>query len=184
MRASTNLFKNAALSAVLLAVTGFGQSLPPEIKAKVDDKIKQLQSWSADPAIVAAVKAHNSSMPAEDKAMTNEKWSKLTVLDPYVRGFSKNPLGVYLKTKKDDQISECFVSGADGTKVAFLSKTTSWSHADKDKHKVPMTGKTYIGPVALDESSGLQEIQVGLPVLDNGKPIGSVVVGLSVSKLQ
>ena len=46
-----------------------------------------------------------------------------------------------------------------------------------------MTGKTYLGPIALDESTGLQEIQVGLPVLDNGKPIGSVVVGITVSKL-
>jgi hypothetical protein len=138
---------------------------------------------SADPTIVAAVKAHNSNMPAEDKAMTNEKWSKLTVLDPYVRSFTRNPLGIYLKSKKDDQISECFVSGADGTKVAFLSKTTSWNHADKDKHKVPMSGKTYIGPVALDESSGIQEIQVCLPVMDNGKPIGSVVVGINISKL-
>jgi hypothetical protein len=168
---------------MLLAGTVFGQALPPEIRANLDNKIKQLQSWSADPTIVAAVKAHNSNMPAEDKAMTNEKWSKLTVLDLYVRSFTKNSLGVYLKSKKDDQISECFVSGADGSKVAFLSKTTSWTHADKDKHKVPMSGKTYIGPVALDESTGLQEIQVGLPVLDNGKPIGSVVVGISISKL-
>ena len=183
MHTSTKLWNAAALSAVFLVGTAFSQSLPPEIKANLDNKIKQLQSWSADPAIVAAVKAHNSNMPAEDKAMTNEKWSKLTVLDPYVRSFTKNPLGVYLKSKKDDQISECFVSGADGTKVAFLSKTTSWTHADKDKHKVPMSGKTYVGPVALDESTGLQEIQVGLPVLDNGKPIGSVVVGISVSKL-
>ena len=183
MRISSNLLKAAALSALFLAGTGFSQSVPPEIKANLDAKIKQLQSWSADPAIVAAVKAHNGSMPAEDKAMTNDAWSKLTVLDPYVRSFTKNPLGVYLKTKKDDQISECFVSGADGTKVAFLSKTTSWSHADKDKHKVPMSGKTYIGPVTMDESAGLQEIQVGLPVLDGGKPIGSVVVGINVSKL-
>jgi hypothetical protein len=183
MRTSTNLLSAAALSVVFLAGTGFGQSLTPEMKSAVDAKIKQLQLWSADPTIVAAVKAHNTGMSAEDKAMTNEKWSKLTVLDPYVRSFSKNPLGVYLKTKKDDQIAECFVSGADGTKVAFLAKTTNWSHADKDKHKVPMTGKTFIGPVALDESTGLQQVQVGLPVLDGGKPIGSIVVGLNVSKL-
>ena len=183
MHTSTNLLRAAALSALFLGATGFSQSLPAEIKANLDNKIKQLQSWSADPAIVAAVKAHNTNMSAEDKAMTNEQWSKLTVLDPYVRSFTKNPLGAYLKTKKDEQISECFVSGADGTKVAFLAKTTSWSHADKDKHKVPMSGKTYIGPAALDESTGLQEIQVGLPVLDNGKAIGSVVVGISVSKL-
>jgi hypothetical protein len=178
-----NLWNAAAWSAMFLAGTAFSQSLPPEIKANLDNKIKQLRSLSADPTIVAAVKAHNSNMPAEDKAMTNEKWSKLTVLDPYVRSFTRNPLGIYLKSKKDDQISECFVSGADGTKVAFLSKTTSWNHADKDKHKVPMSGKTYIGPVALDESSGIQEIQVGLPVVDNGKPIGSVVVGINISKL-
>ena len=183
MHTSTKLWNAAALSSVFLVGTAFSQSLPPEIKASLDNRIKQLQSWSVDPAIVAAVKAHNSSMPAEDKAMTNEKWSKLTVLDPYVRSFTKNPLGIYLKSKKDDRISECFVSGADGSKVAFLSKPTSWTHADKDKHKVPMSGKTYVGPVALDESSGLQEIQIGLPVLDSGKPIGSVVVGISVSKL-
>ena len=175
--------KASALATLILAWSGFGQSLSPEVKTILDGKIKQLQTWTSDPAIVAAVKAHNSSMSTEDKAMTNEKWSKLTVLDPYVRSFSKNPLGVYLKTKKDDQISECFVSGADGTKVAFLGKTTNWSHADKDKHRVPMSGKTYVGPIALDESTGLQQIQVGLPVLDNGKPIGSVVVGLNVSKL-
>ena len=183
MHTVTKFLRTAALSALLLAATGFGQSLSPEVKGRLDNKVQQLQAWSTDPAIVAAVKAHNSAMPTEDKAMTNEKWARLTVLDPYVRSFSKNPLGVYLKTKKDDQISECFVSGADGTKVAFLSKTTYWSHSDKDKHKVPMSGKTYIGPVALDESTGLQEIQVGLPVLDNGKPIGSMVVGISVSKL-
>jgi hypothetical protein len=115
--------------------------------------------------------------------MTNDQWARLTILDPYVRTFTRNPLGAYLKSRKDDQIAECFVSGADGTKVAFLSKTTYWSHADKDKHRVPMTGKTYIGPVALDESTGQQLVQIGLPVLDGGKPIGSIVVGLAVSKL-
>ena len=183
MRISTNAWKAATVAALLLAGTGFSQTMPPEVKANLDKKVKQLQAWSTDPVIVAAVKAHNSNMPAEDKAMTNDKWSTLTVLDPYVRSFTKNPLGVYLKTKKNDEIAECFVSGATGTKVAFLSKSTFWSHGDKDKHKVPMTGKTYIGPPALDDSTGLQQIQVGLPVLDNGKPIGSIVVGMNVSKL-
>jgi hypothetical protein len=174
----------AALSAVFLAGIGSGQSMSPEIKAKVEAKIRQVQGWSTDPVIVAAVKAHNSGLSAEEKAMTNEKWAQATVLDPFVRSFTRNPLGTYLKSKKDDQISECFISGADGTKVAFLSKTTNWSHADKDKHKVPMSGRLYIGPVALDESTGLQQVQIGLPILDGGKPIGSIVIGLALSKLQ
>lgn len=183
MRVLTNITSAAALSVVFLSGIGFGQSLPPELKAKVDAKVAQLKGWSTDSTIVTAVKAHNSNAPAEDKAMTNEKWSQLTVLDPFVRSFSKNSLGAYLKTKKNDQIAECFVSGSDGTKVAFLGKTSSWSHADKPKHKVPMTGKIFIGPVATDESTGQQLVQIGLPVLDGGKPIGSIVIGLAVSKL-
>ncbi len=115
--------------------------------------------------------------------MTQEKWRSLSVLDPAVRALTKNPLGLYLKSKQDAQITESFLSGAGGTKVAFLSKTSNWSHAGKDKHQVPMTGKVYGGPPQLDESAGLQEVQIGLPVLDAGKPIGSIVVGLGVSKL-
>ena len=63
--------------------------------------------------------------------MTNEKWTELTVLDPLSR-FSRNLLGVYLRGKKDDQIDEIFVSGADGTKVAFLGKTSFGHTRTKD----------------------------------------------------
>jgi hypothetical protein len=47
-----------------------------------------------------------------------------------------------------------------------------------------MTGETWIGAVKVDDSTGQQLIQVGLPVLDGKKPIGSVVVGLRVDKLR
>jgi len=159
---------------------------PPsgELKAKIEAKVKELSAWSTDADIVAAVKAHNTNPPADAKAMTNEKWRQLTLLDPFVRSFSRNPAAMAVKAKKPEWISECFVSGADGTKVALLSKTTSWSHADKDKHKTPMAGKTWIGPVEVDESTGLQQVQVALPVLDGGKPIGSIVFGLSVAKIK
>lgn len=178
------IFVVVVASTVTFSSLAIAQQVPPEIKAKVDAKVKQLQSWSTDPAIVSAVKAHNTNPPAEVAGMTNEKWKSLTLLDPVVRSFSKNSLGQYLKTKRDDQITECFVSGADGTKVAFLSKTSSWSHKDKDKHRLPMAGRIWTGPLEVDESTGMQQIQVGLPVLDAGKPIGSIVIGLGVSKLR
>jgi hypothetical protein len=105
------------------------------------------------------------------------------MLSPDVKAFSKNDLASYLRTIKDATISEIFVSCADGTKAAFLSKTSNWSHKGKPKHDVPMSGKTWTGKPELDESTGVQQIQIGLPVLDNGKPIGSIVVGLNLSKL-
>ncbi len=169
--------------ALCFAASCFGQSLSPEVQAKVEAKVKQLKSWSTDPAIVEAVKANNAAAPAAYRGMTQEQWKSLSVLDPSARALTKSPLGQHLKSRQDPQITECFISAADGTKVAFLAKPTFWSHKDKDKHKLPMSGRVYIGPAQLDESTGLQEIQIGLPVLDGGKPIGSIVIGLAVSKL-
>jgi hypothetical protein len=88
-----------------------------------------------------------------------------------------------LKSKKTDAVSEAFLSGSDGNKVAFLAKTSSCCHKGKAKHDDPMAGKTWQGPVEVDESTGLQQVQVAVPVLEGDKPIGSLVVGLSIAKL-
>jgi hypothetical protein len=167
--------------------TGVGltaaEGLDPALQAKVDAKIKEAQTWAADPVIVNAVKAHNATVPADQAAMTQAKWAALTVLDPMVRGFTKNEAAEFLKAKKTPAVTEAFVSDAAGLKVAFLAKTSNWCHKGKAKHDVPMTGKTWQGPVELDESTGQQQLQISVPVLDDGKPVGSVVIGLSVAKL-
>ncbi len=177
------------ISALCSLLTGMStlwataQGLEPAVQAKVDAKITEIKTWAADGAIVNAVKAHNATLPADHAAMAQDKWQALTILDPFVRSFSKNAAGELLKSKKGDVVTEAFVSDAAGLKVAFLSKPTSWSHKGKAKHDEPMAGKAWQGTVEVDESTGLQQVQVGVPVLDNGKPIGSLVVGLSLSKL-
>jgi hypothetical protein len=160
------------------------QALEPAVRAKVDEQIKTIQNWASDAILVKAVKEHNAALPPDQAAMTQEKWKSLSILDPFVRSFNKNEAGQFLKSKKTDAISEAFASGADGLKVAFLAKTSNWSHKGKPKHDEPMNGKTWQGPVEVDESTGLQQVQIAVPVLDGGKPIGSLVVGLAVSKLK
>lgn len=171
---------------VICILTSVGQA-PPEIKAKLDAKIQTLTPLSTDSEIVNAVKAYNAATPsAESQAMTNDKWHTLSVLDPFVRATAKTPLSEYLKTKKkmDDTIAKIFVSGADGFKVGYDAKTEHWTHKGMPKHEVPMTGEVWIGTVKVDDSTGQPLIQVGLPVLDGGKPIGSIVIGLRVDKLR
>lgn len=155
----------------------------PAVQAKIDARIAEIKVWAADPVVIEAVKAHNAAVPADQAALNQDKWRALTVLDPLVRGFTKNAAGQFLKSKKSEAVTEAFLSDAKGFKVAFIAKTTNWSHGGKPKHDVPMTGKTWQGPVELDESSGLQQLQVAVPVLDGGAPIGSLVVGLSLLKL-
>jgi hypothetical protein len=179
---NSRLLRFLALAASLLAVAS-AQTVTPAVQTKIDAHLKQIAAWAAEPNIVEAVRAHNAALPPEQASLTQEKWRAATVLDPVVRGFTKNPAGVFLKSKKTDIVTEAFVSDAAGLKVAFIAKTSNWSHKGKDKHDVPMTGKTWQGPVEVDESSGQQQLQVAVPVLDGGKPIGSLVVGLSVTKL-
>ncbi len=177
--------KNLFLAAILFlnGVLASAETLAPAIQAKVDEQIKGIVGWAADPVIVDAVKTHNGTVPADQAALNQDKWRALTVLDPLVRSFAKNPVGQLLKTKKGEFITEAFVSDAAGFKVGFIAKTSNWCHKGKPKHDVPMTGKTWQGPIEVDESSGQQQLQVAVPVLDGDKVIGSLVVGLSVTKL-
>jgi hypothetical protein len=174
----------AAAVALAAAAPASAGPVDPAVQAKIEAQLKAIQAWASDPALVGAVKAQNAATPAGHTGMTQEKWAALTPFDPFVLSFTGNPAAQFLKGKKDAVASEMFLSSADGTKVAFLAKTTSWSHKGKPKHDVPMTGKTWQGEVETDQSTGLQQVQVAVPVMDAGKAIGSLVVGLQVARLK
>lgn len=168
---------------VIVALSARAGTLDPAVQAKVDAKVKEIVAWAANPVIVEAVRAHNAPLSPEYVVLDQAKWRALIALDPVVRGFTKNTVGQFLKSKKDENITEAFVSDAAGYKVGFIAKTTNWCHKGKPKHDVPMTGKIWQGSIEVDESSGQHQLQVAVPVFDGGQPIGSLVVGLSVTML-
>jgi len=173
----------AMVAAISLVSIPAKADLSAEAKTKVAERLKQYSSLGSDPAVVKAVREFNAAPPAEAKGMTQDKWKGLSVISTEIRAFSKNALASFLKGKKDDGITEIFVSGADGNKVAFLAKTTGWCHKGKPKHDLPMSGKTWTGSVEVDESTGKQQVQIAFPVLEKGKAIGSMVIGLDIAKL-
>jgi len=155
----------------------------PALQAKLDVQYSVIEKWAADPVIVAAVRAQNSALPAALAQLNQDTWTELNLLDPRVRGLMNNPAGLFLRGKRSDVYSEAFVSAADGTKVGFMAKPTNWSHHGKPKHDLPMQGQRWQGAVEVDASTGVQQIQISVPVLDEGHPIGSLVVGLSLRGL-
>ncbi len=172
----------SGLAVVGLVVVARAQ-LAPAVQEKVDAEIAAAQALAADPVIVEAVRGYNTAPPGEARAMTQETWKRRTLLDPFVRGLSRNPASLALMGAKSAFVTEAFVSGGDGGKVAFLAKPSHWSHRGNAKHDRPMRGDLWQGMVETDESTGLHQIQVAVPVLDAGVPIGSLVVGLSLSKM-
>src|SRR5690349_8820063 len=176
-------FKLAAIG-VLLALTTQSRALEVGVQSKIDAQVKEIQEWASDGTIVNAVRSQNSAKSEEAKAMTQDAWKQLSVLDSFVRRMTQNAAAEFIKSKRADVITEAFASSADGAKVAFLAKPSNWTHKGKPKHDVPMSGKVWQGDVEVDESTGFEQLQVAVPVLDGGKPIGSLVVGLSLSKLK
>lgn len=168
----------AAAGAAPAAVLG-----DPAAQAKVDARVAEIRRWAADPAIVAAVAAQDAALPAGFAAMTEAKWMTLSPFDPFVRSFAKNPAAAALRSKKASWASKAFVCDARGYKVAFLEKTISWCHAGTPKHEVPMSGGTWQGRISVDPTTGSADLQVSVPVLSEGKPIGSLVVNLRMSEL-
>lgn len=168
----------------IIITNAFAEALTPEQRTALNKQVEEFKKVVSDTKVVEAVKTVNTAALVDYKDMTQDKWKELPVLDPKVRYFSKNPTAEFLKSKKSDAITEIFVNAADGTKVAFLSKTSNWSHKGKAKHDDPMAGKTWQGSVEVDESTGLKSVQVALPVMDGSKAIGSMTVGFSVTKLK
>lgn len=171
---------------VLVVLPGRGgEALPADdaLQARIDEKRQVIQAWAQEPVVVGYVRAHNAAGGGSKTGITQEKWKTLSVLDPLVRSFTRNPAASLLRERKTEVISEAFISGADGTKAAFLSKPSNWNHQGKPKHELPMAGKSWQGLVEMDESTGLRQVQISVPVLDGGVPIGSLVVGLKVTKL-
>ncbi len=176
-----------AVALMLLVFAGHGGEAVPvdeALQVRLDKKLKLIQAWAQEPVLVDAVKAHNAGGGGSRTAMTREKWKTLSILDPLVRGLTRNAAASFLRERKTEVISEAFISGADGTKVAFLAKPSNWNHQGRPKHDLPMSGRSWQGPLEMDESTGLRQVQVAVPVLDRGVPIGSLVVGLSVTKLE
>lgn len=170
---------------MICSLPAFADDVTPEQKSKLDARFDVLEKLAAEPDIVAAVKAGNAEQSPEVKAMTQDKWKAATVLDPMVRNLTKNAAAAVLKKAQaaDGALSEAFLSAANGTKVAFLTKTTNWSHKGKPKHDDPMAGKRWTGPLEVDASSGLNQVQIAVPVILDGKPAGSLVVGYQLTKL-
>jgi hypothetical protein len=171
------------LCAVLSGPLLKADEISPDVQAKIDHWIAEAKQWAADPEIVKAVVAQNAQLPAGFAEMTQEKWESLTDNDPFVRALTRNAAAQLLRAKRTDEITEAFLSDGNGLKVAFLTKTTNWSHKGKPKHEVPMAGKPWQGKLELDKSSGARQVQVSVPVLEGEKPVGSLVIGVSLSAL-
>lgn len=160
--------------------------LTPTIQANLDKQKSVIAEWAANATIVKAVTDQNTKGPIA--GMDNAKWKSVRRSDPTIAAFQENAAGALLKTKLDDSqglFSEAFLNAAQGEKVAFVEKTSSYVHKGTPKFDTPFdSGKAWLGKPEFDESSQAYAIQISVPVAAGGKNIGVLVVGVNLSRLE
>ncbi|MGE3539875.1 MAG: hypothetical protein AB7N91_20885 [Candidatus Tectimicrobiota bacterium] len=179
-----------ALGSALLLWTASAQAasfeMTPAIQALLEQQKTLVTAWAADPALVQGVQAQNAKGPLA--GMDNARWKTLRRTEADIKAFQSNPAGQWLKHKLDASggvFNEAFVNAAQGEKVAFVEKTSSYIHKGQPKFDVPFsTGKAWQGTAEFDESSQTYAIQIAVPVLADSKPIGVLVVGVNLSHLE
>lgn len=186
-----NTLRLIVLTAALLVVPTLvlgqqGFQISPPMQAELDRQKGVIAEWAADAAVVTTVKEQNARGPLP--GMDNPKWKVSRRSEPLVKAFQTNAAGRFLKSRLDaagGTFSEAFLNANRGEKAAFVEKTTSYLHVGQAKFDVPFgTGKPWQGKPEFDESSQIYAVQISVPVLDDGKVIGVLVVGINLSHLE
>lgn len=160
--------------------------LSDKIQNELNKRKTEVSEWAADAVIIKAVKEQNAKGPIA--GMDNAAWKLARRDDSVVLALQQNPAAKFLKDRirrDGSAFNEAFLCGALGEKVAFCEKTSFYNHAGIPKFDVPFKkADAWQGPPEFDESSQTYAIQLAVPVLDGGKPIGVLVVGVNLSHLE
>jgi hypothetical protein len=155
-----------------------------DIQEQITWQVWNANGWAASPIVVEAVLAQNKKGPIA--GMDNAKWKTVPESDALVKGFIDNETGKFLQAelaKTDGVCVGAFLNAAQGEKVAFTEKTGSYIHKGSPKFDAPFaTGKPWQGKPELEDKVYI--IQISVPVLSDGKPIGALVVEIDGSKLE
>lgn len=172
---------------------GSSKKIDAAIQAKIDTWKTEAAKWASDPIVSKQVADHNAKGPID--GMTEDKWKVLKPRAPEVKAFETNPAGEFLKARLAESkgaVTEAFLNGAKGEKVAFTDKTSSYCHKGKAKFDKPFDSKNaWQGEPEFDESTQIDSLQIAVPILEVRKDgekestvsIGVLVVGLDLSKL-
>lgn len=188
LHALTFVFALAALPAQADKEKAKKFEVTKEIQQQIDDWKKTVSQWAADKAVVGAVVEQNQKGPLE--GMDNKKWKTLRRRGGEIDAFTGNAAAKLLGERAQATggvVSEAFLNGQKGEKVAFLEKTSSYLHAGSPKFDTPFQKlQAWQGEPEFDESSQAYAIQIAVPVLDAQDPkkaIGVLVVGLNLTQI-
>lgn len=165
-----------------LALTSYSTlaaELPAPLQAKADKYKQKLVEWAANPVIVHAVKEANAKggLPG----MTNSKWLEIGDKDQTAMAFVSNKAGTLVsKWEEDKEINKLVVRDEKGNLVAASTKPLLYNNAVRPVYANAIKGQVWVdSKIAPDPTTQIKSVQASAPVMDGGKVIGVIHVGIT-----
>lgn len=176
----------AVAMGLALASAAFAQSAD-EIQKNLTLQARTIQSWGREALFVSAVNAQNAKrVPAARIKETDERWmaGKAAAL---VREVTTGPCADRLRqlVTTNSSYGESFVMDNQGAIVCATARTSDYWQGDEMKWQRAFNGgkgAVFIDRPKLDESAAKRLAQISVPVIDNGRIIGALTVGVTIGK--
>ena len=185
----------AAMAIIFLAPAAYAAG---EHEGPIRELVKsQIKGWSANPTIVAAVKAQNgkhAGLAQADIDALDKKWRAETdagskpMIDELLGRPASKELAGY-KNGGEGLFTEIFVMDNKGLNVAQSDVTSDYWQGDEAKWKKTFLAgpdALFIDEVEFDESTQTYQAQVSVSIADpdSGESIGAITVGVNVELLE
>lgn len=178
--------------AVFLGLTLSAGAAQADIQSQAHQFVaERLGDMISSEAVVSAVLAQNAQTAdlSEDAiiALDND-WRGGD--DALISAALSNPLSDQLRAIVEEGqgvYSEIFVMDARGLNVGQSAKTSDYWQGDEAKYQQTyLVGADafHVSDVEEDESTQTFQVQVSMPIVDGGTPIGAITVGVDVEYLE
>lgn len=174
----TQLLGTVAL-AVAAAFPARAAELPADLAVKVAEVTKRLVLLASDPSVVTAVREANGR---DTGGMNNGKWADVADTDPAVKSVTGGKAGTQIAKWEtaDNAMNKLVLRDQKGNVIAASAKPLLYNNASRPQFVNAMKGQPWAATeVKPDPTTQVPSVQVGVPVIDGGKPIGVLHAGVS-----
>lgn len=153
-------------------------------------KLRTVQQLAFNPVILTAVREQNAqNLSMETIRQRDADWTATAEPTPFKRGLQNNKAGKLLgrHVESNEFLVEAFLTDNQGANVAAYPITSDYWQGDEEKWTAAFNngqGKLYIGPIEVDASTNIASVQVSSPVIESGKTIGVLIVGIAFDYLK
>jgi len=180
-----SVIKLLAVTTLIISSFSFAEEVPPAVH-KIST---QLEALGTNVTLISAVKAQNGEgLTLEAIKNRDSKWREVAGTDSFMDGLLANAAAVELLKIEASQVYfiELFLMDNQGANVAMTSKTSDYWQGDEAKWQESFksgVGALHVGEVEFDESAQAYLVQVSVPVMEDGKAIGAITIGINLDEL-